>query len=863
MLGGISLSKRCLAVSSLGQVAHGFKHGIFAITSRNTLASLNPDNGEITWRQIFDADEPIKALKLRDGQALTLSGTNKTHVRVWDADSGSLAWEFFQPADANYRNGSGTAEFLVGSKDVVAVAGDSFSTPVWELALNATGTYKRIVVENKVALPTKKNPKAKLQVIEVDLKTGTIVRKYQVASDQTLDNNRLVVLESKEYGSYVVWREEKNIVWQIHRLGMTDPEWEMYHAKIVQTELMPPDMLTSTLHEIDTDPGLNADRPRFAMNYIKDGKAKTVVVEMYRTGDKLEMRKIVDDAVIAGSGVSVSAKSSDNQSERAVLAVRTAGDTPTHTGEFVYDKGMYGPVTSASLYYTNGELRVLVQTSGALWFRDESLAHATDMLPAPVSSAEYVAKATDPSVLSSPVTRYILRWSAASWVASGFGAFDLFSGANSSDPASRSVAESLAPKTPITVGDHFGFHKLSIFALSTKEGSRSWTRFLTDNGTPVAVENVFPLSDSPPLVTVVGRNADGNSLVVVLNALTGELIDENAFNLMPFSHVKVFELPAVDPQLLGFVSYASEAQPQLNIWPSTADTANAFCSISDPVFFDLGDNAGSTQLSGFPDLSELLAWTTGSAFAASKQWDFELPNAETLISATGYNGAQSTALLGRVLGDRSVLYKYLNPHLVTLATRLSEAGGLAYTLSTACLAIFCTRPSTRRGRSQRSSRSWRSKLKIASSTNSGRRASPRLPAPPFAQSLHITTRDVLFGLASSKLLGLPDQMFDPRRPKRAPTKDEQAEGLIPYAAPLPLDPKRVLSHYNTVAGITHIKSAPTHLESTSLVASFGLDLFFTRTSPSGTFDQLSPSFSKVNLVVTTLLWRKLTNQAWA
>ncbi|KAJ1897338.1 hypothetical protein LPJ66_003424, partial [Kickxella alabastrina] len=642
MLGGTSLSKVALSVAlavfSLGQVAHGLfpdeagridwhraqigmptkivpytnkdsSTGIFAITSRNTLASLNPDNGEITWRQIFDADEPIKALKLCDGQALTLSGTNKTHVRVWNADSGSLAWEFFQPADANYRNGSGAAEFLVGSKDVVAVAGDSFvrltpnqSTPVWELALNATGAYKRIVVENKVAFvignarPTKKNPNPKLQVIEVDLKTGTVVRKYQVASDQSLDNSRLVVLESKEYGSYVVWREEKNIVWQIHRLGMTNPEWEMYHAKIVQTELMPPDMLTSTLHEIDTDPGLNVDKPRFAMNYIKDGKTKTVVVEMYRTGDKLEMRKIVgfrsDDAVIAGSGVSVSAKNSGSQPERAVLAVRTAGDvswrrytdtkTPTHTGEFVYDKGTYGPVTSALLYYTNGELRVLVQTSGGLiaalapggteplWFRDESLAHATDMvfleLPAPVSSAEYAAKATDPSVLSSPVTRYILRWvetfkSAASWVTSGFGAFDLFSGAHSSDPASRSVAESLAPKTPITVGDHFGFHKLSIFgtsigvvaALSTKEGSRSWTRFLTDNGTPVAVENVFvtrrsqPLSDSPPLVTVVGRNADGNTIVVVLNALTGELIDESAFNVMPFSHAKVFELPAVDP----------------------------------------------------------------------------------------------------------------------------------------------------------------------------------------------------------------------------------------------------------------------------------------------------------------------------
>ncbi|KAJ1955469.1 hypothetical protein GGI12_005551, partial [Dipsacomyces acuminosporus] len=140
---------------------------------------------------------------------------------------------------------------------------------------------------------------------------------------------------------------------------------------------------------------------------------------------------------------------------------------------------------------------------------------------------------------------------------------------------------------------------------------------------------------------------------------------------------------------------------------------------------------------------------------------------------------------------------------------------------------------------------------------------------------HITTRDVVFGLTSGKLLSLPDLLFNPRRPAKAPTNDEQAEGLLPYSAFLPLDPKRVLSHHNTVAGIRFIKSAPTHLESTSLVSSFGLDLFFTRTSPSGTFDQLSPSFSKVNLVVTTLalivgcllggpmVRRKLTNQAWA
>ncbi|KAJ1847399.1 hypothetical protein LPJ70_001555, partial [Coemansia sp. RSA 2708] len=139
----------------------------------------------------------------------------------------------------------------------------------------------------------------------------------------------------------------------------------------------------------------------------------------------------------------------------------------------------------------------------------------------------------------------------------------------------------------------------------------------------------------------------------------------------------------------------------------------------------------------------------------------------------------------------------------------------------------------------------------------------------------ITTRDVLFGLASGKLLALPDALLDPRRPMGAPTKDEQAEGLVAYAAPLPLDPRRVLSHGHAVAGIAHVRSAPTHLESTALVAAFGLDVFFSRTSPSGLFDQLSPTFSKANLVITSLalvagcllgapmVRRKLTTRAWA
>jgi hypothetical protein len=53
-----------------------------------------------------------------------------------------------------------------------------------------------------------------------------------------------------------------------------------------------------------------------------------------------------------------------------------------------------------------------------------------------------------------------------------------------------------------------------------------------------------------------------------------------------------------------------------------------------------------------------------------------------------------------------------------------------------------------------------------------------------------------------------------------------------------------------VANVRRIVASPSLLESTSLIFVYGLDLFFTRISPSGTFDVLSENFNKVQLVLT-------------
>lgn len=53
-----------------------------------------------------------------------------------------------------------------------------------------------------------------------------------------------------------------------------------------------------------------------------------------------------------------------------------------------------------------------------------------------------------------------------------------------------------------------------------------------------------------------------------------------------------------------------------------------------------------------------------------------------------------------------------------------------------------------------------------------------------------------------------------------------------------------------VQGVCHIVTSPALLESTSLVLAYGLDLFGSRVTPSGTFDLLSESFNKVQLALT-------------
>jgi hypothetical protein len=55
-----------------------------------------------------------------------------------------------------------------------------------------------------------------------------------------------------------------------------------------------------------------------------------------------------------------------------------------------------------------------------------------------------------------------------------------------------------------------------------------------------------------------------------------------------------------------------------------------------------------------------------------------------------------------------------------------------------------------------------------------------------------------------------------------------------------------------VLGINRLLAASTLLESTSCTLAYGLDLFYTRVTPSGTFDLLGAGFNKMQLMLTII-----------
>ena len=138
----------------------------------------------------------------------------------------------------------------------------------------------------------------------------------------------------------------------------------------------------------------------------------------------------------------------------------------------------------------------------------------------------------------------------------------------------------------------------------------------------------------------------------------------------------------------------------------------------------------------------------------------------------------------------------------------------------------------------------------------------------------ITTKHILMATSTGAIYDIPKHFLDPRRPNMNTPADQREPGLPAYLPELKLPPESILNYNQSVTGAKGIVTAPTGLESTSVVFVHGLDLYCTSVTPSKGFDLLKDDFDYyvitsvlMGLVIASYATRKLSQnkalkQAW-
>ncbi|KAL7793724.1 hypothetical protein V8C37DRAFT_401804 [Trichoderma ceciliae] len=297
-------------------------------------------------------------------------------------------------------------------------------------------------------------------------------------------------------------------------------------------------------------------------------------------------------------------------------------------------------------------------------------------------------------------------------------------------------------------------------------------------------------------------------------------------------------------------------------------------------------------------------------------WQLQLLPGQRIASIAKLPAHDPVASIGRVLGDRTVNYKYLNPNIVVVAAIDNAASALSVhlldTVSGQLLAsqaydgvdgdkdISCTLSEnwygcaffgqyTLNDGTNRDIKGYQivvSDLYESPSPNDrgplgdAETFSPLDPVDtptgvplPWVVSqtwiiseplTNLTVTQTRQGISNRQLLaylpeshailGITRHGIDPRRPVgRDPSATEiEAEGLMKYTPAIQIDGRNLLTHERDVVGVRGIVATPAVVESTSLVVAYGIDIFGSQIAPSGTFDILGKGFNKITLLATVL-----------
>ncbi|CAE6483430.1 unnamed protein product [Rhizoctonia solani] len=902
------------------------KTGMAVATKSNVLAVLNPGStGNVVWRRQLDESEGrILQYKTHRDALVSISGPGGSHVRLFESFTGNLLWErqlhpsslgkLLEPANlgidvAFWDDLSDIDAYVLTNGNTVSRLEGRSGKTLWSWNTEDISTLLSRVILSPTsihAVGLAKTDTYAVTITTLDRQTGALVSQSQIPSKITRGMRDVFVFNTRD-------TKEPAVVWFEKQTGTL-------HSAVLGGEVISPQQASTKIkfvkvHDVQLDKqGLFVAETSDDLPYV---------FGMHSTGLKQEWD--FDDSGISKSETpSLFSGSVDREGNPYIARVfwsLSTGLANIHTyaahgsegkgistgATFPYNTAEHGVILHCAVdafmphAYSIQHRMLLTTSTGAVqlwqlqdlqWTRDEALADikVAGLVDLPERKiAEEIATSEHRGFAERMIFHMVAAQNLPQYIAQFTKRFATGSYSSLTSATSSSLER-----------DPFGFRKMLVVAtgygtligIDTAQGTVVWRKIIGVSSIGPADVTPFKLfvtksaleGPDPEVVLVAEKKLRGKktktSVVFHFEALTGRWVagGPSGIEVSNTEVAEAFLLPG-GSNVVGVVSTNGRVQVYPNTQPPIDEATQLYYT-----------RAIGSELHGYtvdPSLSTPAVETWKRAFTTPAAF----PNTISSHLEVIHRAVSPIASYGKVLGDRTTLYKYLNPNVAAVlapdcAVRVVDLVSGAIVFDSGALAAPCAPPkvaftenwlvyahevagnATDKGTRVVSVELYegeRNDDKTNSvETSSFSERSTRLhaiqqsflfPYPVVAlgttaTKFGISTKGLLLATSKNQIYHLHRRVLDPRRPLQKPTTQDQEEMLFQYDPVLPPDTRRIVTHKNQVLGTKHVIATPTLLESTSCVLAYGLDLFHTRVTPSGTFDLLGAGFNKVQLLLT-------------
>jgi hypothetical protein len=889
---------------------------LYTLGDVGVFGAVNPSNGAVVWRHqissnITNGGGHLRAPEDEDWVAAAYGHS----VHAWSAMTGRNVWhaEFAgQVKDLEIMEMTETSR-----KDVLALFQEdgvtvlrrlhgTLGTVVWEfrehnkdIPLQVSTNIANIYVVSLHGSPSSYN----LKITSLDTATGARVNDWTVGTKGDVHGPKDVMFVGANSAAPILaWTDSRLSKLNIHVLGAKGKQEFPLASDTIDVTVHAPHKIQSQPHFLVHMKSASGNRAEVYHINLKNGQISKAyelahlkaqcAFSISSEGANVYFTRICEDEVTITSSESPAILS-------RWLPKKAHHLKPVHAVSEVIRKpgGEEFAVRSAAV--TSDDDWVMVRNGEKDWSRPEGLSGAVAAVWVDIPEAEDLAKVLEQEAHTNPVSAYIHRVNRhindlqrlPAWLQS-----------IPSRLKDSILGGGPAPKETGLRRDSFGFNKIivlvtrrgRVYGLDTgNSGEIVWATqvFPQATGHTLDVKGIVAQDGSKVIVTVSGSKGEA----VQVNALTGELLS----SVPPQGSVSVSSTAIVEgpvgPYLL---QLGPDGKPIGPLSPATAPKNTIVI------------RSGDSMLKGFKFVAD------GAQVTQQEVWQLQVMPTQRIVQVATRASHDPVASIGRVLGDRRVSYKYLNPNTIVVAIFDDAVSALSVQVVDTVSGQILTsqRFDSVDGEKDISCAiaenfhvcSFFGQYKLNDGTNRlvkgyqivstdlyespapndrgplGDAANfsslepvdtPSGPPLPWAVSQGwvisqpirtLTVTQTRQGIANRQILGfmpeshgvvgLPRVVIDPRRPVgRDPTPAEmEAEGLAKYAAALEIDPRTIISHERDVVGVEGIVATPAIVESTSLVVAYGIDIFGTRVAPSGVFDILGKGFNKTTLILTVV-----------